>query len=222
MKTVYVVIRVDNVDSTVSDPVTIEAFETKEEAKTYVLADMNMFVDEAKEKGAEDENIELNIEGLSLWFSDIEEGHDYTISELELPDFENKKEEEGGEEEEEEEEEPRYIARCIMLESVQDDFENGEIPETETRWAYDRTIMFGTAEEFKSKLDLEDPSVAWDSENKLILVNYTANENGEVLSESEVEKWKNGEMKAYACTQTYKVSRRHNADNDMLAMFGEA
>lgn len=52
MKTVYVVIRVDNVDSTVGDPVTLEAFETKEEAKTYVLADMNMFVDEAKEMKA--------------------------------------------------------------------------------------------------------------------------------------------------------------------------
>ena len=95
-----------------------------------------------------------------------------------------------------------YKAWDASFEAYEDDYENGELGYAngwEENCACSAKTLPELIKKVQDKLYMSGKDFYWtiDVDGSSLRVNYLANENNELASKSEIEDWKNGEIKLY-------------------------
>ena len=105
-----------------------------------------------------------------------------------------------------------YKAWNASFEMREDDYENGELDYVDgwdEKCACSANTLPELIKKVQNKLYMTDKDFYWmiDVDGSSLRVNYLANEKGELASKSEIEDWKNGEIKLYNVDGFIKVQK---------------
>ena len=118
-----------------------------------------------------------------------------------------------------------YTAKMVEAMMVEDSYEHGEDPSTKFFNDWGLSFNFTNEKDFFENLGEkhwipDDTHADYDAYNKQIRVYYLGDKDWSPLYKEEIEKWKQGKIKGYACYLWFKVTvNREATDKEMLSMF---